>query len=158
MRAASEVIVIGGAPFAGNTTLATRLAAQRGYARLAIDDLGPALRALTTPRSHPALHPMAGWDDRAYDVAHPPPTLIEHGRREHQALWPAMAAVIHAHLQWAGPVILEGWQLDPDRVRAVRHPPLRTCGRLVDEAVLEARLRADTAFYQGCTDVERLLR
>jgi hypothetical protein len=24
--------------------------------------------------------------------------------------------------------------------------------------VLEARLRADTAFYQGCTDVERFIR
>ena len=156
--AASEVIVIGGAPFAGKTTLAKRLAAQRGYALVAIDDLGTALRALTTPQSHPALHPMAGWDYRAYYVAHPPPTLIEHSRREQQALWPAIAAVIHAHLQWAGPVILEGWQLDPERVRAVSHPHLRACWLLVDEAILEARLRADMAFYQGCMDVERLIR
>ena len=158
MRAASEVIGIGGAPFAGNTTLAKRLAAQRGYALVAIDDLGTALRALTTPQSHPDLHPMAGWDYRAYYVAHPPSTLIEHSRREHQALWPAIAAVIHAHLQWAGPVILEGWQLEPERLRSVTHPQLRACWLLVDEAVLEARLRADTAFYQGCTDVERLIR
>jgi 2-phosphoglycerate kinase len=158
MRAASEVIAIGGAPFAGKTTLAKRLATQRGYALVAIDDLGTALRALTTPPSHPALHPMAGWDYRAYYVAHTPPTLIEHSRQEQQALWPAIAAVIHAHLQWAGPVILEGWQLDPDRVRAASHPHLRTCWLLVDEAVLEARLRADTAFSQGCTDVERLIR
>jgi 2-phosphoglycerate kinase len=158
MSAASEVIVMGGAPFAGKTTLATRLAAQRGYALVAIDDLGTALRALTTPQSHPDLHPMAGWDYRAYYVAHPPSTLIEHSRREHQALWPAIAAVIHAHLQWAGPVILEGWQLDPERVRAVTHPQLRACWLLMDDTVLEARLRADTAFYQGCTDVERLIR
>ena len=60
MRAASEVIVMGGASFAGNTTLAQRLAAQRGSALVAINDLGTALRALTTPQSHPALHPMAG--------------------------------------------------------------------------------------------------
>jgi 2-phosphoglycerate kinase len=158
MQAASEVIVIGGAPFAGKTTLAKRLAAQRGYALVAIDDLGTALRALTTSQSHPALHPMAGWDYRAYYIAHPPPTLIEPSRREHQALWPAIAAVIHAHLQWAGLVILEGWQLDPERVRAVGHAQLRACWLLVDEAVLEARLRADTAFHHGCTDVERLIR
>ena len=82
MSAASEVIVIGGAPFAGKTTLAKRLAAQRGYALVAIDDLGTALRALTTPQSHPALHPMAGWDYRAYYVAHTPTTLIAHSRRE----------------------------------------------------------------------------
>jgi 2-phosphoglycerate kinase len=101
---------------------------------------------------------MAGWGYRAYYVAHPPSTLIEHGRREHQALWPAIAAVIHAHLQWAGPVILEGWQLDPERVRAITHPQLRACWLLVEDTVLEPRLRADTASYQGSTDVERFIR
>jgi hypothetical protein len=54
--------------------------------------------------------------------------------------------------------ILEGWQLDPERVRAVTRPHLRACWLLVDEAALEARVRADTAFYQGCTDVERFIR
>jgi hypothetical protein len=73
-------------------------------------------------------------------------------------LWPAIAAVIDAHLRRAGPVILEGWQLDPARVASVIHSQLRARWLLVDEAVLEARLRANTAFYQGCTDVERLIR
>lgn len=153
----SEVLIMGGAPFSGKTTLAKRLAAQRGYGLVAIDDVGTAVRAVTTPRSHPALHPMAGWDYRAYYLAHPPATLIHHSRQEHDALWPAIAAVIHAHLQWAGPVILEGWQLDPDRVTSLTHPRLRACWLLVDDAVLEARLRADTAFYQGASDVERLI-
>jgi 2-phosphoglycerate kinase len=156
--AESDVILIGGAPFSGKTTLAKRLAAQRGYALIAIDDLGTAVRAVTTPQSHLALHPMSGWDYRAYYAEYTPPMLIEHRRQEHQALWPAIAAVIHAHLQWAGPAILEGWQLDPECVRAVTHPHLRAFWLLVDDVVLEARLRADTAFYQGCTDVERFIR
>ena len=154
----SEVIVIGGAPFSGKTTLATRLAAQRGYALVAIDDLGTAVRALTTAQSHPALHPMTGWDYRAYYIEHTPATLIHHSMREHEALWPAIVAVIDAHLQWAGPMILEGWQLDPTRVASLTHSQLRACWLLVDGAVLEARLRADTAFYHGCADVERLIR
>jgi 2-phosphoglycerate kinase len=158
MMAASEVVVIGGAPFSGKTTLAKRLAAQQGYALVAIDDLGTALRALTTAQSHPALHPMAGWEYRAYYIAHTPATLIRHSMREHEALWPAIVAVIDAHLQWAGPMILEGWQLDPTRVASLTHPQLRACWLLVDDAVLEARLRADTAFYHGCADVERLIR
>jgi 2-phosphoglycerate kinase len=157
MSATSEVIVIGGAPFAGKTTLAKRLAVHRGYALVTLDDLGTAVRAVTTPQSHPARHPMVGWDYRAYSVVHPLSTLIEHSRREHQALWPAIAAVIHAHLQWAGPVILVGWQLDPERVAAGTHPQLRACWLLVDDTVLEARLRAATAFYQGCADVERFI-
>jgi 2-phosphoglycerate kinase len=125
--AESEVILMGGAPFAGKTTLARRLAAQQGYGLVAIDDLGTAVRALTTPQFQPALHPMAGWDYRAYDIAHTPATLIHHSMQEHHALWPAIAAVIHAHLRWAGPVILEGWQLDPARVASLAHPQLRAC-------------------------------
>ena len=40
--------------------------------------------------------------------------------------------------------VLEGWQLDPGRGRAITHPLLLACRLLVDEAVLEARLWADT--------------
>jgi 2-phosphoglycerate kinase len=158
LMAESEVILIGGAPFSGQTTRATRLAVQRGYALVAIDDLSTALRAMTTPQSHPALHPLAGWEDRAYYIEHPSALLIHQRMRAHDAVWPAIVAVIDAHLHWAGPVILEGWQLDPERVRAITPPQLRTCWLLVDDAVLEARLRADTAFYQGCTHVEHLIR
>jgi 2-phosphoglycerate kinase len=122
MMTESDVIIMGGAPFSGKTTLAKQLAAQRGYALVAIDDLGTAVRAATAPQSHSALHPMAGWDYRAYYVAHSPATLIDHSMREHRALWPAIMAVIDAHLQWAGPVIPEGWQLDPDRVASLTHP------------------------------------
>jgi 2-phosphoglycerate kinase len=155
--AESEVILMGGAPFSGKTTLAKQLAAQQAYGLIAIDDVGTAVRAVTTPRSHPALHPMAGWDYRAYYIAHTPATLIHHSRQEHNALWPAIAAVIYAHLRWAGPVILEGWQLDPDLVTSLTHPQLRACWLLVDDAVLEARLRADTDYYQDASDVERLI-
>jgi 2-phosphoglycerate kinase len=59
MMAESDVIVIGSAPFSGKTMLAKRLAAQKGYALAAIDDLGTAVRAVPTPQSHPTLHPMA---------------------------------------------------------------------------------------------------
>lgn len=153
-----EVILIGGAPFAGKTTLARRLAARQGYGLVAIDDLGPAVRAYTSPQSHPALHHMTGWDYRDYYTTHTPATLIQYCIKGHDALWPAIAAVIAAHLTWAGPVILEGWALDPARVASLAHPQLRMCWLLVDEAVLEARLRADTAFAEGCADVERFIR
>jgi 2-phosphoglycerate kinase len=158
MMADPRVIVIGGPPFSGKTTLAKRLVAQRGYALVAIDDLATAARAVTTAQSHPALHPMVGWDYRAYYLAHTPAVLIDHSTQEHQALWPAVVAVIEAHLQWAEPVILEGWQLDPARVASIAHPQLRAYWLLVDDTVLEARLRADTTFYQGCADAERLIR
>jgi hypothetical protein len=95
---------------------------------------------------------------KSYYIANTPATLIRPSRQEHDALWRAITAVIHAHLEWAGPVILEGWQLDPDRVTSLTHPQLRACWLSVDDAVLEARLRADTAFYQGAGDAERSIQ
>ena len=113
------------------------------------------MRAVTTPQSHPWLHPVAGWAYRDYCVTRSPATLISDSVQEHAALGPATATVIQAHLQCAGPVILEGWKLEPERVTSFPHPQLRACWLLVDAALLEARLRADTAFHQGCGDVER---
>jgi putative ABC transport system substrate-binding protein len=102
---------------------------------------------------------LHGYPDyRTSYIGHTPATLIEHSRQEYVALWPAIAAVIEAHLRWAGPVILEGWHLDPAHVASVTHPQLRACWLLVNDAVLEDRLRADTAFYYGCTDGERFIR
>ena len=153
-----DVIFIGGAPLSGKTTLAKRLAAQLGYALATIDDLSTAVRAVTTPQSHAALHPMAGWDYRAYYIAHAPDILIAHAAHEHDALWPAIAAVIQAHCRWAGPVIVEGWQLDPVRVASLPMSQMRAYWLLADDALLEVRLRADVAFYQGASDVERFMQ
>ena len=41
---------------------------------------------------------------------------------------------------------------------SLSHPRPHACWLLPDDAVLEARLRADMAFYQSSTDVERLIR
>jgi len=59
-----RVMLIGGAPMSGKTTVAHRLAATLGYGCLSTDDLGEAMRAVTTKDSHPHLHPMDGYDYR----------------------------------------------------------------------------------------------
>jgi 2-phosphoglycerate kinase len=48
-----RVILIGGAPMTGKTTVAHMLAATLGYGCLATDDLGEAIRAVTTKDSIP---------------------------------------------------------------------------------------------------------
>ena len=57
-----RVILVGGAPMSGKTTVTSRLAATLGYGCLSTDDLGEALRAVTTKDLHPHLHPTAGYD------------------------------------------------------------------------------------------------
>ena len=48
-----RVILVGGAPMSGKTTVTSRLAATLGYGCLSTDDLGEALRAVTAENSHP---------------------------------------------------------------------------------------------------------
>jgi AAA domain len=153
--AESEVIIMGGAPFSGKSTLAERLAAQQAYGLVALDDVGTAVCAVPTPRSHPALHPMAGWDDRAYYIAHTPATLIHHSRQEQDALWPAIAAVIHAHLQWAGH---PGRLATRSRPHDVVDPPAAPCLLAISRRRGAGGLAAGRyGFLSGASDVERLI-
>jgi 2-phosphoglycerate kinase len=111
-----RVILIGGAPMSGKTTVASRLAATLGYGCLSTDDLGEAIRAVTTKDVHPHLHPMEGYDYREYFVTRSPDALITDVTREHHALWPAVQSVIRKHATWGAPIVMEGWSLWPEWV------------------------------------------
>jgi 2-phosphoglycerate kinase len=53
-----KVVLIGGAPGIGKTTLGRMLANRLDAAFLSTDDLLAAVKAVTTPESHPGLHVM----------------------------------------------------------------------------------------------------
>jgi 2-phosphoglycerate kinase len=151
-----RVILIGGAPMVGKTTVAYRLAATLGYGCLSTDDLGEALRAITTKDSHPHLHPMEGYDYREYYITHSLDTLIADVTLEHQALWPAVQRVIHKHATWGTPIVMEGWSLWPERVRQLRLPSVHALWLVAQEETLRERVVQARAFYGGASDEEAM--
>jgi 2-phosphoglycerate kinase len=153
-----RVILIGGAPMTGKTTVAHRLAARLGYGCLSTDDLGEALRAVTTIDSHPHLHPMAGYDYCEYYVTRSPDALIADVSREHHALWPAVQRVIHTHATWGEPLIMEGWSLWPERVAQLRLPSVRSLWFVAQEETLRERLVQAVEFYRGASDEVAMMR
>jgi uridine kinase len=62
----TKVILIGGAPGTGKTTLGSALAVRLGTTSLSIDDLLTAAMAVTTPESHPGLHFKKGVPFQEY--------------------------------------------------------------------------------------------
>jgi 2-phosphoglycerate kinase len=112
----------------GKTTVAQMLTATLGYGWFSTDDLGEAIRAVTTKDSHPHLHPMDGYDYREYYVARSPDALIADTGLERRALWPAVQSVIRAHATWGSPIVIEGWSLWPELVIQLRLPSVRRCG------------------------------
>jgi 2-phosphoglycerate kinase len=158
-RPKPKVILIGGAPMTGKSTLGRALAARLGYGCLSTDDLGQAINALTTTESHPALHEVDGADYREYCITRSVPELIADAERRHAALWPAIAAVITAHAAWwDDPTLIEGWALYPARVAGLGLPDVASVWLVADDEALEARLRAATDFISGVSDEQTLIR
>jgi len=152
-----RVILIGGAPMAGKTTVAYRLAARLGYGCLSTDDLGEAMRAVTTKDSHPHLHPMEGYDYREYYVTRSPAALIADISLEHRALWPAVQRVIRKHATWGAPIVMEGWSLWPEWVAQLRLPSMQSLWFVAQEETLHERMVQAVEFYRGASDEEAMI-
>jgi 2-phosphoglycerate kinase len=153
-----RVILIGGAPMAGKTTVAYRLAARLGYGCLSTDDLGEAMRAVTTKDSHPHLHPMEGRDYREYYVTRSPDALIADISLEHRALWPAVKSVIRKHATWGTPIVMEGWSLWPEWVTQLRLPSVQSLWFVAQEETLRERMVKAVEFYGGASDEAAMIR
>ena len=153
-----RVILIGGAPMSGKTTVAHMLATKLGYGCLSTDDLGEAIRAVTTKDAHPHLHPMDGYDYREYFVTRSPAALIADISMEHHAMWPAVQSVIRKHATWGEPIVIEGWSLWPERVTQLRLPSVHALWFVANEETLHERMVKAVEFYGGASDEEAMMR
>lgn len=101
-----HVLLVGGASGVGKSTLTAALAQRYAVGTAETDDLLTAVRAVTSPTTHPLLHEpstKSAAGDRAVQVQ------IDIAR----ALQPAVRAVVSTHLDHGPPVILEGDYLLP---------------------------------------------
>lgn len=154
----ARVVLIGGAPRSGKSTVARMLAAKLGYNYLSIDDLGEAIRAVTTKQSHPALHPMTGYEYKEYYIQLSIEELNADAIAEHHAIWPALESVIRKHALWAEPAIIEGWSLQPEYVASLVIPGVKSLWFISDENVLKERINGDVQFYRGAMDEELMIK
>jgi len=154
-----RVILVGGAPLSGKSSLANALARRSGIAHVSTDDLSTAIRAVTSARSHPALHYLdVDGRFRDYYHAHTPERLMEDALAFHRAAWPAIEAVARAHADWDRPAVIEGWGLLPDRVARLGLESVKAVFLVPGETVYERRCRADAGFWRGAADEEGLIR
>lgn len=154
----ARVVLIGGAPRSGKSTVARMLAAKFGYNYLSIDDLGEAIRAVTTKQSHPAFHPMTGYEYKEYYIQLSIEELNADAIAEHHAIWPALESVIRKHALWAEPAIIEGWSLQPEYVASLVIPGVKSLWFISDENVLKERINGDVQFYRGAMDEELMIK
>lgn len=152
----ARVVLIGGPPGAGKTTLARALATRLGYAHLTVDDLLVGVRALTTPQSHPPLHLMPDGH-LAYFTDSSPEALVADAIALEEASWPAVQRVITSHVRSAVPIVIDWWLLSPRRMAALDERDVAALWLRIDPDALWDRERSNTDWMAGSHDPSRML-
>lgn len=153
----SKVILIGGPPGAGKTTLCRTLAGRVGFLALTADDLVIAAKAVTTEASHPALYAMTPMGFTRYFTDGPGDKLIRDSLAVAETMWPAVERVIASHTASKAPIVIDWWLLSPARVTELPAPQPKSIWIHMDPVALEARERKNTEFLAESSDPERML-
>lgn len=155
------VVLIGGAPGAGKTTLSRALAARLDAVSQTADNLQYAATAVTSPETHPGLHSMTravtGVDSVEYFTAGPVERLIADANSQHEAVWPAIRSVIRKHTRDGPSIVIDGWYMRPEWVKALDLDAVTSFWLVTDPNVLAERERSKD-FFQRSSDPERMLK
>lgn len=151
-----RVLLIGGPPGAGKTTLARSVSGRLGFASTTVDDLVTTARLTTTRASHPDLHQVAGDGHLPYFTNGPPERLIADAKRLDRAMWPIVEHVIRRHVASDAPVVLDWWLFSPEKVAPIADRRVKSVWLHIDAEALDVRERANTEFRDGSSDPDRM--
>jgi 2-phosphoglycerate kinase len=154
----SEVILVGGAPGVGKTTLGRALAARIGGTSLTVDDLLTAIQAVTTPETHPGLHVMNRIDSIEYFTTSSVAQLIEDASLQHEATWPAIEKLIRKRAKLGPRIVIDGWALRPNKVAALGVENVMSFWLVADRKVFEECERANVGYFGQSGHSERMLQ
>lgn len=143
-----KVILIGGSPMIGKTSLAIKIASQLKYCCLSTDDLGEAVRAINTNKD---LDPMKGFDYRSYYLKKTAAELIEETFIQHHLMEKSIMKVVKAHYEWGHPAVIEGWNLYPEFLTKYKKPDILSIWLTANKDFFKTRIFNNNLFSSGAT-------
>ncbi len=153
----TRVLLIGGPPGVGKTTLGRAIAEAANMTSVTGDILATSIRAVTTPESHRPFFPTAGRGHTAYFTDGPPTTLIADAEDLQEAMWPVVARTVSSHIGRDDPMVLDWWLLSPRHVATLDDERVKSVWMWIDPDVLLQRERMNTDFLEGSADPTRML-
>lgn len=150
------MLLIGGPPGAGKTTLARSVGAALGFLSTTVDDLVSTARLFTDAGSHPDLHRAGGVDSVEYFTQGPPERLVNDAVALQDVMWPVLQRIIRRHVTEKAPIVMDWWLFDPDTLANSLDGSVRSVWLHVDPVELDRRERKLTEFREGSDDPERM--
>lgn len=147
-----KVILIGGSPMSGKTTLATKLAQRYEYNCILTDDIGEILESVVT------ISPMSDMDYHEYYIKRSLEDLCIDAWECHQKIWPAVKRLIKVHSEWGTPIIVEGWALYPILLQNSVVETTKRIWLISDLTVLKNRLINAKEFIAGASDEDMMVK
>ncbi|TDX42953.1 hypothetical protein [Orenia marismortui] len=146
-----KVILIGGSPMIGKTTLATELALKYRYNCISTDDIGEIVQTIID------INPMKDFDYREYYIKNSVEKLIKETLKYHKEIWKPIKHLIEIHSEWSNPIIIEGWALYPKLLRNIDKSNIKCLWLIAGENVLEKRILDKKEFYKGASNKEKMI-
>ncbi|WP_435791226.1 hypothetical protein [Clostridium sp.] len=147
-----KVILVGGSPMSGKTTLATKIASKYFHNCISTDDIGQVIQTVID------VDPMKGHDYREYYIRKSIDGLLKDIEDYHERMWPSIKRLIDIHSTWSNPIIIEGWALYPRLVKELGDKNIKKIWLVCDDKVLEKRLLEAKEFYMGATDKDLMIQ
>lgn len=109
-----QIILIGGAPTVGKSTLAKELSARLGLPWISTDSIRTMLQAVITPEVQPKLHlPVEHTTAETFLTTFTAAEIVQMEIDQGTAIWPAILAFITEDDSWKDGFIIEGVSLLP---------------------------------------------
>lgn len=138
----TKVILIGGSPMCGKSTVSKVLASRLGWACISADDIGEILQTAID------INPMKGQKYTEYYSEHTVSELIEDTVSYHKKLIPAVLRLIDIHSTWGEPIIIEGWALYPEIMNEIENQSVKSVWLIANKSLFENRFLNNIEFYQ----------
>lgn len=151
-----SVLLIGGAPGAGKTSLSLALGMRLGVSSMSFDDLQAGIRGLTSPDTHPDLHRTGRGHHVRYFTDTDPSEIRLDAITENTAMWPGIERTVRRRANVGPSAVIDSWMLRPSIVNTLDVPNVHSVWIHIDEHVLEQRERENAAFLTGSNDPERM--
>jgi len=154
----SWVILIGGPPGAGKTTLSRALGKRLDIVSLTADDLVAAVKCATTAETHQGLFVNVTSDYEGYFTNRSREEIVEHSIIEHEAAWPAIRHVVRRRRKADEPIVIDGWYFHPIYIPDLGIDQVHSYWLHVDRAELERRERILHKPFTNTSEPEKMLQ